>query len=236
MAGLSETGYAAPELLVDTQWLADHLEDGDIRIVDSDVAAAYQRCHIPGAVLVPDNYQKDPDTHAVRILPPDKFAQMMESIGIGDDTLVIAYDNSRSLYAGRLWWALQYYGHKNVKVLNGGWEKWIREGRPVSIEGPAPKTGKTFTPRPDPSLIISTEELKEIQGGPEVVVWDVRTRAEYSGDNPRRNRHPGHIPGAAHLEWDEMMDHQTGMFKPADEMRSILESKGISPESEVLTH
>ena len=91
---------------------------------------------------------------------------MMESIGIGDDTLVVAYDNSRSLYAGRLWWALQYYGHKNVKVLNGGWEKWVREGRPVSIEGPTPRTGKKFTPKPDPSLIVSTEELKEIQGSP----------------------------------------------------------------------
>lgn len=236
MQGRGGTGYAAPELLADTQWLADHLEDSDIRIVDADVAAAYQRCHIPGAVLVPDNYEKDPDTHAVHILPPAMFAQMMESLGIGDETLVVAYDNSRSLYAGRLWWALQYYGHAKIKVLNGGWRKWVREGRPVSVEAPKPIAGNRFTPKPDASLIVTTEELKELHGRPDVAVWDVRTREEYTGDNPRRNRRPGHIPGATHLEWVEMMDPETHMFKPAEEMRGLLESNGIAAGSEVLTH
>ena len=138
-------GYAAPEQLADTAWLAEHLEDPNLRIIDADVQAAYQRGHIPGAVLIPDNYEKDPDTGRVLILPPEKFSRMMEGLGVGDDTLVVAYDNSRSLYAGRLWWALQYYGHRNVKVLNGGWKKWLHEGRPVSLEPPQPRTGVTFT-------------------------------------------------------------------------------------------
>ena len=236
MSDQADGGYASPELLADTEWLAAHLSDENLRIVDTDVSAAYQRGHIHESVLIPDNYEKDPDTHAVHILPPAKFAEMMESLGIGDDTLVVAYDNSQSLYAGRLWWALRYYGHSGVKVLNGGWRKWVREGRPISIDRPQPKAGLKFTPEPDDSLIITTEELKEIYNNPENVVWDVRNRAEFTGAMARRNRRPGHIPGATHLDWAEMMDPDTYMFKPAEEMRRILKSNGITPESEVLTH
>ena len=229
-------GYVHPELLTETQWLAEHLDDPDVRIVDTDVVAAYQRGHIPGAVMIPDNYEKDPDTKGVHILPPDKFARMMESLGIGDDTLVIAYDNSRSLYAGRLWWALSYYGHIRVKALNGGWRKWLEEGRPISLSGPQKREGARFTPRVDASLMVTTEQLKEAYNKLNVAVWDVRSRAEYTGENVRSNRRPGHIPGACHLEWVEMMDDGTHTFKTAAEMRRLLEEKGITPEKEVLAH
>ncbi len=229
-------GYSAPEQLADTGWLAEHLGDSNLRVVDADVQAAYQRGHIPGAVLIPDNYEKDPDTGRVLILPPEKFSKMMEDLGIGDDTLVIAYDNSRSLYAGRLWWAMRYYGHQEVKVLNGGWKKWLREGRPVSLDAPEPRSGVTFTSRPDPFLNVTTDELKERYNAPGTVVWDVRTRGEYTGENPRHNRRPGHIPGASHMEWVEMIDPETDMFKPAEEMRRLLTEKGITPEKEVFAH
>ena len=231
-----QEGYEFPEFLADTEWLAGHLDDGNIRIVDTDVVAAYQRGHIPGAVLVPDNYEKDPDTNAVHILPPQKFAEMMESLGIGDDVIVVAYDNSRSLYAGRLWWALSYYGHQNVKVLNGGWRKWISEGRRISLDQSPARMGVQFTPRPDASLIATTEQLQESYSKSDVAVWDVRTMVEYTGENTRRNRRSGHIPGAIHLEWLEMMDEKTHTFKSPDEMRRILESKGITRDREVVTH
>jgi thiosulfate/3-mercaptopyruvate sulfurtransferase len=231
-----QEGYAFPEFLADTEWLAEHLDDGNIRIVDTDVVAAYQRGHIPGAVLVPDNYEKDPDTSAVHILPPQKFAEMMESLGIGDETTVVVYDNSRSLYAGRLWWALSYYGHQNVRVLNGGWRKWVSEGRRISLDQSPARTGVRFTPRPDASLIATTEHLKESYSKPDVAVWDVRTTGEYTGENTRRNRRTGHIPGAIHLEWLEMMDEKTHTFKLPDEMRRILESNGITPDKEVVAH
>ena len=229
-------GYAFPEFLADTEWLAKRLHDGAVRIVDTDVAAAYQRGHVPGAELVPDNYEKNPDSGRVHILPPRKFAEMMESLGIGDDTMVVVYDNSRSLYAGRLWWALHYYGHHNAKVLNGGWRKWIAEGRPISIEEVGTSPVVRFTPRADASLIATTEELKGAYDRPEVVVWDVRSRGEYTGETSRQNRRPGHIPGAVHLEWLEMMDLDTHTFKPAEEMRRTLASKGITPEMEVVAH
>ncbi len=228
--------YAVPELLADTEWLAGRLDDNNIRIVDTDVAAAYQRGHVPGAVLIPDNYQKDSGDNKAHILPPEKFGRMMESLGVGDDTLVVTYDNSRSLYAGRLWWALRYYGHDNVKVLDGGWRKWIKEGRPISLDSAGTRSGEKFTPKVDESVFVSTERLKLAYNEPDVVVWDVRTREEYTGENSRHNTRPGHIPGATHLEWVELMDPETHTFKPPDEMRRILEAKGITPDKEVLAH
>ena len=236
MAGNERMGYASPELLAETEWLAEHLYEHNIRVVDTDVAAAYQRGHIPGAVWVPDNYEKEPDGGRVHILPPEKFAEMMESMGIGNDTMVVAYDNSLSLYAGRLSWALQYYGHSRVKVLNGGWRKWVSEGRPTTIEPPETGTGMRFTPMPDPSLMATTDELKEVYNKPGAVVWDVRSQEEYTGENSRHNQRPGHIPGATHLEWLEMMDEKSHTFKPAEAMRRILQSKGITSEKEVVAH
>ena len=230
-----EEGYAFPEFLTDTEWLTQHLYDDDLRIVDTDVDAAYQRGHIPGAVLVPDNYEKDP-ANGVHILPPEKFAQMMEPLGIGDGTTVITYDNSRSLYAGRLWWTLKYYGHAEVKVLNGGWRKWVGEGRPISLHPASQVGGVKFTSRPDESLIITTDDLKEACARPDVVVWDVRTRAEHTGENPRRNKRPGHIAGAINLEWSEMVDEKAHTFKPAQEMRRILASGGITPDKHIVPH
>ena len=229
-------GYAHPEYLAETQWLADHLTDPGICIVDTDPVASYQRAHIPGAVVVPDNYEKDPDTGQVNVVSPEQCAKMMAGLGIDDDTLVVTYDHSRSLYAGRLWWVLNYYGHDKVKVLNGGWKKWLEEGRPLSTTPSRGREGATFTPRPDPSLLVTTERLKESYQDPDVVVWDVRTLAEYTGENTRGNRRAGHIAGAHHLEWSELMDESTHTFKPAPEMREILEAKGIVPEKEVLAH
>ena len=236
MEGQGTGGYAFPEFLVDTEWLSQHLNDDNVRVVDTDVEAAYQRGHIPDAVLIPDNFEKDPDTNRVHILPHGKFAELMESLGIGDETTVVAYDNSRSLYAGRLWWALRYYGHGNVKVLNGGWRKWISEGKPIGIDPPEARAAVSFTSKADESLMVTTEELKEVYDKPGVVVWDVRSRGEYTGESTRRNNRPGHIPGATHMEWLEMIDESTHMFKPADEMRSILTSKGITPDKEVFAH
>ena len=236
MASQGAGGYAYPEFLADTEWLMEHLHDDSIAIVDTDVAAAYHRGHIPGAVLVPDNYEKDPASGRTHILPAESFAQMMESLGIGDDTTVVVYDNSRSLYAGRLWWALRYYGHVDVQVLDGGWREWVSKGMPTSIKPRQTRDGARFTSKPDASLIATTDELKSIHDKPGTVVWDVRTREEYTGENPRHNRRPGHIPGATLLEWLEMMDERTHTFRPAEEMRRILDSKGITPAKEVVVH
>ena len=205
-------------------------------MVDTDVEAGYLRGHVAGAVLMPDNYQKDPATGRVHILPPDGFANLCQRLGIGDDSLVIAYDNNQSLYAARFWWALNYYGHANVKVMNGGWRSWVLEGRPVSFDRPAPRAGATFTPKPDASLIVKADELQAACQLSDTVAWDVRSDGEYDGSNSRGNQRVGHIPGAIHLEWFNVMDRDTHRFKPAAEVRALLNENGITPDKAVYAY
>ena len=158
---MAQEDYTHPEYLVEPGWLAEHLDDANVVVVDCDVDAAYNRAHVPGAVAVPDNFEKDPDTGRIHLMNPEQFQSMCQRLGIGGDTLVIGYDNSQSLYAARLWWALNTYGHRNVKVLNGGWRAWIAGGHGVGLERPGPAQGVTFTPSRDESLLVKADELKD---------------------------------------------------------------------------
>jgi len=232
----SKAGYAHPEYLVDTNWVAEHLNDRDVRVVDCDVPEQYQRAHIPGSVSQPDHYQKDPANNRVHILGPEGFTKFMMDLGIGNDTLVIGYDNSRGLYAARLWWSLNYYVHTNVKVMNGGWRKWLSEDRPITDASTKVQPAAKFTARANPSLIATADEVKASIGKKLTVVWDVRSRGEYTGETTRGNKRPGHIPGAVHMEWLETVDDKTHLLKPADELRRLLESKRITPEKHIITH
>jgi thiosulfate/3-mercaptopyruvate sulfurtransferase len=223
---------------VEPSWLQERLNDPSIRVVDCDPRDAYRRIHIPGAVGIPDPYWKDPDDRRF-IMRPEQFARAMESLGIGDETLVVCYDANRSLYAARLWWCLLYYGHTRVKVVNGGFPRWYREGRPLCLCG-AQHTYRAgpFTPRPNPTVLAVAEEIKgRLQGrDPHTVLWDVRSWAEYTGENTRGNRRAGHMPGAAHLEWLDLMDREGHTFKDAATLCRMLREKGITPEKEVITY
>ena len=151
--------YTRSELLVDAAWVDAHKDDPNVVIVDCEVDAAFARGHIPGAVLVPDNYEKNPDTGRLHLMDPSQFKNMCEDLGIGDDTLVITYDHSRSLTAARLWWALNTYGHTNTKILNGGWRAWISHGGVVDF-GRAEQRKVTFTPKRDDSKLATADDLK----------------------------------------------------------------------------
>lgn len=234
MAG--EDNYAQPHLLADTAWLEESLDDPNLCIIDTDVPEEYRRAHIPGSKVINDHYQKSPDQGRVHILGAQEFADLAESLGIGDDTTVVAYDNSRGLYAARLWWALTYYGHTNVKVLNGGWRKWLSEDRPVTTKSNKMRPASKFTSNVNKSLMVTAEQLMEDYLKDEVLVWDVRSRAEYTGEVTRGNKRPGHIPGATHLEWLDLVNERTHLLKPATEIRAILESHGITPDKRIEAH
>ena len=237
---MATEGYTHPEYLVEPGWLAAHKDDGNVVVVDCDVDAAYNRSHIPGAVAVPDNFEKDPDTGRVHLMNPSQFQAMCQRLGIGDDTLVITYDNSQSLYAARLWWALNTYGHTNAKVLNGGWRAWIAAASDTSgsvgLDRPGPAEGVTFTPNRDESLLVMADELKEACSIGDSIIWDVRSDGEWDGSEMRGNQRAGHIPGAIHLEWFNVMDRQTHRFRPANEIRQLLADNGISPDKKVYTY
>ncbi len=230
------SGFAHPELLVDAAWVEAHKDHPNVVVVDGDVEGGYLRGHIAGAMLVPDNVEKDSDSGRVHILSADKFAAMCQDLGIGDDTLVITYDNNQSLWAARLWWALNYYGHTNVKVLNGGWRSWVQEGRAISFDRSSPKTGVKFTPKVNDSVMVKVDELKEACSLSDAVIWDVRSDGEFDGSNARGNKRSGHVPGAVHLEWFNLMDRDTHLFKPADEVRKMLSDKGVTPDKAVFAY
>ena len=149
---MTHEGYARPELLTSTDWLAEHLDDSGVRVVDCDEFEPYLRAHIKNAVGIRvHHYIKHPEYPSNSreyplVAEPDVMKAVMEDMGIGDDTLVVAYDNSGSLYSTRFWWVLNYYGHTNVKVLDGGWKKWVDEGRPLSIDRP-PDVGTSPSPQ-----------------------------------------------------------------------------------------
>ena len=226
--------YAAPELLVDTGWLAGHLDDPNVRIVDMDLPPGYAKGHLPNTVGIPNQSIKGEGSKLV--MGPDEFKQVMESLGIGDDTLVIAYDSNKSLNASRLWWVLNYYGHTNVRVLNGGWWKWLAEGRPVSVGPGRTLESVMFSPEAHPDVLSTVDTLKAVHDRPNVIVWDTRSLAEYTGDNDRGNARKGHIPGAHHLEWQDLINPDDHTFKPATEMRAMLGAAGITPDKPIHTY
>ena len=229
--------YAAPELLVDTAWLAEHLNDANVRIIEmTQDPAPFEEGHIPGAVVSPD-WQIKGSENTRLVAPPAEAKAWFESVGVGDDTLVIGYDRARNRDAARLWWVLSYYGHANVKVLNGGWIKWTAEGGAVETGPAATQTaGATFTPQPaNHDIESNVDKLKAAIGRDDTLIWDVRGADEYSGENARGNAHAGHVPGAVHLEWVNLVndDHT---FKSADELKALLEPLGITPDKAVHTY
>jgi thiosulfate/3-mercaptopyruvate sulfurtransferase len=239
---MSTQGYTQLDLLVETDWLAERLDDSQIRIVDCDPIDVYRRAHIQHAVGIPvhhyikqSEYTSDSRQYPL-VAPPDTMQEVMERMGIGDDHLVVAYDSNGSLWATRLWWVLNYYGHTNVKVLNGGWKKWFDEGRPVSIDPPAP-VSVTFTPRVHPDLLCTLDYGRANVGNPDVVFLDVRSDGEWDGSNNRGNRRAGRIPHAVHVEWLNFVTaDKYQMIKPASELRTMLEAVGATPDKEIVTY
>jgi thiosulfate/3-mercaptopyruvate sulfurtransferase len=227
--------YAHPEYLVETGWLADHFDDAGVRIIDCAPLDAYNRAHIPGAVGLPvHSHLKDPANEAL-VLPADQFADLMGRLGVGDETLVIAYDGDQARQSTRMWWVLNYFGHSNVKVLNGGWHKWLAEGRPVTME-PSRPAPATFTPRIDPSINCLVDDLKARAARGEQIL-DARSDEEWSGRETRGNVRAGRVPGAKHLEWSNFVSKDPQrIFLPANELHAMFTEAGFSPASEIVTY
>ena len=227
--------YAAPELLADTAWLAEHLSDPGTVVVEMGTKAEeFDAGHIPGAVRCPSAQIKGTgDANPRLVAPPPEAKALFEALGVGDDTLVVAYDRIRNRDAARLWWVLGYYGHANVQVLNGGWKRWTAEGRPAEVGPGAPAAGSaTFTPEEHPETGSTVEKLTAVIGRPDAVIWDIRTPEEFAGENDRGNARKGHVPGAAHLEWIDLVnDDET--FKDSGELRALAAGLGITPEKAV---
>jgi thiosulfate/3-mercaptopyruvate sulfurtransferase len=233
--------YAHPELLAETEWLAEHASDPNVRIIDCAVLEAYRRAHIPGAVHLPVHYyikEDDPEgsDHGVFVMPPAQFEALMGKLGVGPDTTVVTYDDNNAMVATRLWWVLNYYGHTNVKVLNGGWHRWLTEGRPVTFHATkAPPA--TFTATPHPEICASADMLKAKHSDAGCQVLDARTDREWDGTNDRGNKRAGHVPNAKHLEWVRFVaTDDSRKFLPAEAIQKLLDDAGISRDRPTITY
>lgn len=236
--GTLET-YANPDLLADVSWLQEHLDDPSVRIVDMR-KEGYESGHIPGAVPITWQDLADQD-HEVDgyLLSEEKFETLMGQLGISNDTTVVAYDEGSSLAAARLFFALEYYGHKDkVRVLNGGYQAWLEQGGEVNSEAvnvqPAEFDAVVVEDRG--STFEEVKTLLNSENSENVVILDTRSPAEYQGEDVRAER-GGHIPGAVNIEWKQTI-RQEGVpyFKSVDELKQIYESNGVTPDKKVVPY
>ncbi|MBI4493573.1 MAG: sulfurtransferase [Chloroflexi bacterium] len=229
-----QEGYAHPELLAETDWLAQRLNGQSLRVVDLRSPNAYRAGHLPGAVQLDGARLKDPQDK-LHVTSPEVFKPMMEELGIGDDTLVVAYDDQAGLWAARLWWVLDYYSHPQARVLNGGWQKWAKEQLPTSPETPRPDRA-SFTPKVNEGTICGIDQVKAAAESPDFAIVDARTTAEYSGTDVRAAR-GGHVPKAINVDWQRnVTTADPKVWKPAAELRAMYEAAGVARDKQVITY
>ncbi|MGE0041603.1 MAG: sulfurtransferase [Vicinamibacterales bacterium] len=227
-------GYARPELLVDTAWLAGMTSAPAVRIVDMR-RQGYADGHIPGAVLL-DNDAIRVATRPPTFLPtPREFEALMRGLGISNTTKVVAYDDRGGIYATRLWWILNYYGHTNVAVLNGGWNAWAADGRPTSTAVPAYANG-TFHVGPGTVKVATADEVIAAIGKPGVKIVDARTQAEIDGKDLRGIRRAGYIESSVPVYWEDFLDPERKTFKGAAAIAAIYRDRGVGPSDDVITY
>jgi thiosulfate/3-mercaptopyruvate sulfurtransferase len=232
--------YAHPEALVGTEWLAAHLDDPHVRVVDSSFKLPgitptaredYDRGHIPGTVFFDIDDIAEPGTSLPHMIPsPELFARKMEGLGIGDDDRVIVYDSAGLSSAGRAWWMLRMFGHPNVALLDGGLPKWRAEGRPLETAVPNPPRDRRFTARFDPALVRDKQALLDNLSARHEQVVDARAAGRFAGiaEETRPGLRRGHIPGSRNLPYDRVTDPQTHRLRDADELSGLFRDAGVA--------
>jgi thiosulfate/3-mercaptopyruvate sulfurtransferase len=238
--------YAHPESLVAGEWLASHLDDPHVRIVDASFKLPgitptaredYDRGHIPGAVFFDIDDIAEPGTRLPHMIPSaDLFARKMEALGIGDGERVVVYDAAGLSSAGRAWWMLRLFGHGDVAILDGGLPKWWAEGRPLDTILPSPPRRK-FTARFDPALVRDKRALiANLSTGHEQVV-DARAAARFEGtvEEARPGLRSGHIPGSRNLSYDQVTDPSTRQLRSAEELSRLFREAGMALDRPIVT-
>ncbi len=244
MSDISQRGYAHPEVLVSTDWVAEHLHDAKVRIIESDEdPLLYTSGHIPGAVEV--DWTADLNDPLRRdYLDKAGFEALMSRIGVTPDTMLVFYGDKNNWWATYAFWVFQLFGHQNARVMDGGRLKWEKEKRSMTREKATYPTTNYQAPKRDDSRIRAFREqvLKHVTAQRPLV--DVRSPQEYSGERLHMPDYPnegalrgGHIPGAANVPWGRAVNPDDGTFKPAEGLRAIYEGeKGLKPDDDVIVY
>jgi thiosulfate/3-mercaptopyruvate sulfurtransferase len=234
-------GYANPDALVETEWVAAHLDDPKVRLVESDEdVLLYEIGHIPGAVKL--DWHTDQQSQLIRdFVTREEFAQLMAARGIANDTTVVFYGDRNNWYAAYTYWLFKMYGHADCRLMNGGRAKWEAEGRPYTRDVPTYPATSYTAQEADLSLRAFRDEvLAHMQAGRPLV--DVRSPDEYSGKVIHMANYPqegaqraGHIPTAQNIPWATAANDD-GTFKSATQLREIYGGKGITPDQPVVAY
>lgn len=234
--------YAHPEALVSTDWVADHLDDPNIRIVESNEdVLLYNTGHIPGAIKI--DWVDDLNDPLVRdYLNAEQFAKLLSAKGIGPDTTVVFYGDKNNWWACYAFWVFQLFGHTNGKIMNGGRKKWEEEGRPLVKDVPGyPETNYPVPTRDDSQIrVFRAKVMQHVKNRGALV--DVRSPGEYAGELLHMPDYPqegairgGHIPGARNIPWGKAAN-EDGTFKSVAELKALYEGEGITPDKDIIAY
>jgi thiosulfate/3-mercaptopyruvate sulfurtransferase len=237
-----ESGYANPDVLVSTDWVAEHLDDPNVRIVESDEdVLLYEMGHIPGAINL--DWHTDLQDQVERdFLDKAGFEELLGKNGIANDTTVVFYGDRNNWYATYAYWLFKYYGHQDVRVMNGGRAKWEAEGRPMTREAPTYPEATYTAQEPDERIRAYRDDvLKQVKSGAPALV-DVRSLPEYTGEvlhmagyAQEGAQRGGHVLGAKSIPWATAAN-EDGTFKSPDQLKEIYAGKDITPDKNVIAY
>ncbi len=235
-------GYAHPEALVDADWVEAHLNDPKVRLIEVDVDTnAYDQGHIPGAVGF--NWKKELQDQVVRApLSKAHLEELLGRAGVSNDTTIVLYGDNNNWFAAWALWILKYYGHEDVRLLDGGRVKWLADKREITTEVPSYSQATYHAGEPKSDIRALRDQVLSHIGHSHVALVDVRSPSEYSGELLAPANLPqegaqrgGHIPGAANIPWGQAV-REDGTFKSADELRALYGGKGVTPDKEVIAY
>ena len=236
------SGYAHPEALVETDWLAEHATDANVRVFEVDVdTSAYEQGHVAGAIGL--NWKTDLQQHPVRdLLSRVQLEALLSRHGVAPSTTIAIYGDNNNWFAAWFFWLLKYYGHPDVRLVNGGRVKWLAEQRPTTTALPAYPAGHYRASGPDTSVRALRQYVLDTAERRDTKLVDVRSPKEFSGELLAPENLPqegaqrgGHITGAANVPWATAVA-EDGRFKAADELRQIYASKGLDGSTETIAY
>ena len=231
------TGFARPELLASTEWVAEELGRPVVRIVDcrwrpdGTGPGVFAAGHLPGASYLDwraelNESPSEESGHALRLTPPESVVAFMARAGVGDASTLVLYDDTLGLYAARAWWSLRVYGFESARILDGGYPAWVAESRPLST-GILPHPEASFTPRLNPRLRLTTSDVRSLLGSPDAQIIDGRAVPEFKGHEGNARR-LGHIPGAINVPVGALHEAGTQKLLDADAIRGILTRAAVA--------
>jgi thiosulfate/3-mercaptopyruvate sulfurtransferase len=235
--------YANQDVLCETEWVANNLNNPNLKIleVDYDVENAYKEGHIPGAHMI--WWKKDINDIETRdIINKNQFENLMSRLGVLPDTELLLYGDFNNWFAAFAFWVFKYYGHKKIKIINGGRKKWENENRKYTKEEPKPTQTNYIASAPDEGLRAYLDDVKRSFKKIEVALVDVRSQKEFLGEIAAPPEYPmehaqraGHIPGAKNIPWIQALNDD-GTFKTFEELESLYKNQGITPDKHIICY